>query len=492
MKIVARKSRGEGPTSSVPPTIAAASLRMSERRTGGFVVPERCRVGGPCRDEGHEATAILAEENKLRRKARARVGVVLGGKYRLDRVLGVGGMGCVYAATHLRNGDRVAVKILHRELSLDSGLRARFLVEGSAANSVEHSGTVRVLDDDIAEDGSLYLVMDLLDGETLHSRWQRSGQRLGAREVAALMCEVLSVLGAAHARGIVHRDLKPENLFITRDGEVKVLDFGLARPREGSPTQTKTGTVFGTPAFMAPEQALGRTSEVDALSDLWAVGATAFLLLTGRLVHQSGTSAGMVALSATEPAPAIASVVHDIPPILGKIVDRALAFDKAARWPTAQAMRAALLDAGRIAWPSDGPDAVEYEDEERTAPAPPSRMTPETDLAPSMPEELEAPTLPGAPGVELQTLPERDWRAFPFLSLAVCGVGVGIAIAVILALPAASRRHAPDASEPSAMSLQARGGAVTASSAWIANAPAPGHSPIAPSTIPAIVADPER
>ena len=307
------------------------------------------------------------------------------------------------------------------------------------------------------------------------------------------MCEVLSVLSAAHARGIVHRDLKPENLFITREGKVKVLDFGLARPREGSPTQTKAGTVFGTPAFMAPEQALGRTSEVDALSDLWAVGATAFLLLTGRLVHQSPTSAGMLALSATEPAPAIASVAHDIPPILGKIVDRALSFDKAARWPTARAMRAALLDAGRIVWPSDGPDGVECEDEEKTTPAL-SRMTPEADVAPSMPEEgaLDPPTLSGAPRVESQTLPERDWRAFPFLSLAVCGVGVGIALAVILAVPAASRRHAPDASELSAMSPQARGGAVTASSASIANAPAPRPSAVAPSIIPAIVAEPER
>src|SRR5580658_2980745 len=122
--------------------------------------------------DGREVVVIRSEENDLLARARACVGMVLRGKYRLDRVLGVGGMACVYAATHLRNGDRVAVKILHRELSIDSGLRARFLREGSAANSVEHPGTVRVLDDDIAEDGSLFMVMDLLDGETVHSRWR--------------------------------------------------------------------------------------------------------------------------------------------------------------------------------------------------------------------------------------------------------------------------------------------------------------------------------
>ena len=149
---------------------------------------------------------IQSEENGSLARARARVGMVLCAKYRLDRLLGVGGMACVYAATHLRNADRVAVKILHRELSVDAGVRARFLREGGAANRVAHSGTVRVLDDDTADDGSLFLVMDLLDGETFHARWRRSGGRLGAREVVKLVCEVLDVLSAAHAKGVVHRD----------------------------------------------------------------------------------------------------------------------------------------------------------------------------------------------------------------------------------------------------------------------------------------------
>jgi hypothetical protein len=119
---------------------------------------------------------IQSAENALLARARACVGMVLRGKYRLDRLLGVGGMACVYAATHLRNADRVAVKILHRDLSIDAGVRARFLREGAAANRVAHSGTVRVRDDDTAEDGSLFLVMDLLEGETFHARCRRSGR----------------------------------------------------------------------------------------------------------------------------------------------------------------------------------------------------------------------------------------------------------------------------------------------------------------------------
>ena len=422
---------------------------------------------------------IQSQENDLLVRARTGVGMVLRDKYRLDRLLGVGGMACVYAATHLRNGDRVAVKILHRELSGDPGLRARFLREGDVANRVAHSGTVRVLDDDMADDGSLFLVMDLLEGETFHARWRRSGGRLGAREVVKLVCEVLDVLSAAHARGVVHRDLKPENLFVTRDGEVKVLDFGLARPREGAPTATRTGAVFGTPAFMAPEQALGKTCEIDAQSDLWAVGATAFLLLTGRLVHQGATSEEMLVLSATQPAPAIGSVVHDVPPIIATVVDRALAFDKAGRWPNARAMRDALIHAGRVVWACDAPDDLEDRDVDKTDPAPPPPMTLRSEVEAPMrsgPEEstLESPTLPGpstVAGSASRSQPEHV-LPLPVFSVVVCGIGVAIAVAVIVTVPASSKRHARRASEPSTTSVPASASAASASSAWIANGPA--------------------
>jgi serine/threonine protein kinase len=442
---------------------------------------------------------IQLAENELLARARACVGTFLRGKYRLDRLLGVGGMACVYAATHLRNADRVAVKILHRELSIDAGVRARFLREGGAANRVAHSGTVRVLDDDMTEDGRLFLVMDLLEGETFHARCRRSGGRLGARQVVRLVCEVLDVLSAAHAKGIVHRDLKPENLFLTRGGEVKVLDFGLARPCEGPSTATRTGAVFGTPAFMAPEQALGKTAEVDALSDLWAVGATAFVLLTGRLVHQAGTSEETLVLSATQPAPALGSVVHDVPPIIARVVDRALVFDKAGRWPNAQAMRDALSHAGRVVWPCDTPYDLEDRAVDKTDPAPPPTMTlPSDGAAPmlSWPDEstLESPTLPApstVAGIASRSPSGHVWQ-LPVVSVIVCGIGVAIAVAVIGSVHASSRPHARSASEPSMASVRASASAANASSAWIANGPAVDPPVVDVESLPLVPADRSR
>ena len=132
-------------------------------------------------------------------------------------MLGVGGMAAVYAATH-RNGNRVAVKMLHAEISADPDIRQRFLREGYVANKVGHPGAVNVSDDDIAEDGACFLVMALLEGETVEARRERKGGTLGTVDTLSIMEQVLDVLAAAHAEGIIHRDLKPENLFVTRDG----------------------------------------------------------------------------------------------------------------------------------------------------------------------------------------------------------------------------------------------------------------------------------
>ena len=195
----------------------------------------------------------------IEQRARTRIGTTLNGKYRLDRLIGVGGMASVYAATH-RNNKRVAVKVLHAELSVLEEVRTRFMREGYVANTVEHPGAVAVLDDDAAEDGAAaFLVMELLEGETLAEACDRQGGKLPARAVLAVAYQVLEVLAAADAKGIVHRDIKPSNLFLTRTGHVKVLDFGVARMREvGSEHATMSGLALGTPAFMAPEQALGK------------------------------------------------------------------------------------------------------------------------------------------------------------------------------------------------------------------------------------------
>jgi hypothetical protein len=254
-------------------------------------------------------------------RARVRIGTLLQDKWRLESLIGVGGMAAVYAATH-RNGKRVAVKMLHPEFSHDEEIRTRFLQEGYAANTIQHDGAVSVLDDDLAPDGSAFIVMELLEGETVEQRWERSGQRLAVGEVLSIVDPLLDVLVAAHERSVVHRDIKPENLFVTKTGALKVLDFGIAKVFERKHTRQSTTRA-------------GRT-------DLWAVGATMFMLLSGRHVHVAESSQEQLILSATAPAPSLATAVSGLPRQVVAIVDRALAFDRTARWPDAISMKGAV------------------------------------------------------------------------------------------------------------------------------------------------------
>jgi serine/threonine protein kinase len=276
-------------------------------------------------------------------RARARIGTVLKQKWRLDRLLGVGGMAAVYAATH-HNKKRAAIKMLHPELSLDAAIRKRFLREGYVANAIGQRGAVAVDYDDVSDEGLAFLVMELLDGETIEQRWQRKDRLLSPHEALSVADQLLDTLAAAHAQGIVHRDLKPGNMFLTRDGTVKVLDFGIARVRElSSPLNTTlAGSAIGTPAFMAPEQARGRWEDVDGRSDLWAVGATLYTLLTGKFVHSGDTASETLALAVTRPARSIGERRPDLHPSLIRFVDKALAYDKAARFPDAATMQHAL------------------------------------------------------------------------------------------------------------------------------------------------------
>jgi eukaryotic-like serine/threonine-protein kinase len=283
----------------------------------------------------------------LLERAKARVGLVLDGKWRLDSVLGIGGMATVYAATH-RNQKRVAIKMLHPEVSVDKQVTTRFTREGYLANTVGHPGTVSVLDDDVAEDGSAFLVMELLEGQTLDSMWERSGT-LPVGEVLLLADQLLDVLIAAHSKGILHRDLKPENLFLTSEGQLKVLDFGIARLRELTAGQTsgstRDGSLLGTPAFMSPEQARGRSQDVDERTDLWAVGATMYTLLSGKFVHEAETINEQLIQTATKPAQPIATLCPDLHVSVARIVDRALAYERNDRWPNARAFQQAVREA---------------------------------------------------------------------------------------------------------------------------------------------------
>ncbi len=288
----------------------------------------------------------MASDNKDRD-----IGKLIKDKWRIDARLGEGGTAIVYAATH-RNGGKVAIKVLRPEIARTSDFKVRFLREGYAANAIKHRGVVRVLDDDVMDDGSVFLVMDMLEGESLSVRAAARGGAIPLEEMLPIADKLLEILTAAHAQHIVHRDIKPDNVFLTHDGDLRVLDFGLARMKplvEAFKLEaTGTGVVLGTLDYMSPEQARAENTEVDERSDLWAVGATIYTMLSGRRVHSGKMMHEYLVATANETPRSLAVMAPHVPAEVVAVVDRALALAKDHRWSTAREMQQAL----RAAHPS--------------------------------------------------------------------------------------------------------------------------------------------
>ncbi|WP_437836977.1 serine/threonine protein kinase [Sorangium sp. So ce1153] len=352
----------------------------------------------------------------------ARIGTVLRGKWRIDSLIGVGGMAAVYEATH-RIGRRCAIKILHPETAVSKEIRARFEQEALAVNQLGHPAAVNVIDIDTSEDGSPFLVMELLDGESLGKRAHGSGG-IEERELLRIVSTVLEVLDVAHGLGIVHRDIKPDNLFLTSSGGVKVLDFGIARMKQGgSNVRTRTGTMLGTIPYMSPEQLAG--GQIDGRADIFAVGATMFRILAKRRVHEGSTESELLIKMATLPAPALRTVAPSVSPEVCAIVDRALAFDPSRRYPTARAMREDIERAlGANATPH-APASVSI----RADVSSPVSVDGPTMAAPAPGQAMQAPMVVSAPPDSTATGP-RSGSSSPFLLIAVIG---SFAVAVCLA-----------------------------------------------------------
>jgi serine/threonine-protein kinase len=277
-------------------------------------------------------------------------GQVLKGKYVIDRVLGAGGMGVVVAARHVALEQRFAIKFLLPAMLAHREIVDRFAREARALSRLEGDHVARVFDVDTLEDGTPFMVMEFLDGHDL-SVVRRERRPLPVHVAVAFILEACEALAEAHAVGIVHRDLKPANLFLARrrDGKtrVKVLDFGISKVSDPSGSEnvstTSTSAVMGSAEFMSPEQMLS-TREVDARTDIWALGVTLFELLTATAPFPGDTITQVCALVMTTAPPLPSSLRPDVPPGLDAVVLRCLEKDRAARYPAVRELMAALSD----------------------------------------------------------------------------------------------------------------------------------------------------
>lgn len=258
-------------------------------------------------------------------------------RYEVGELLGQGGFGAVYRARHAVVGTEVALKVLWPDHANDPKQVERFLREARAAAAIGHPNIVRVLDAGQTEDGTAFLAMERLDGETLEERVERGP--LSIDEAVTVVGDVLDALGAAHDAGIVHRDLKPGNVFLTSAGEVKLLDFGISKIG-GESKLTNTGMVLGTPQFMAPEQLGGKA--IDGRADLYAAATMLYELLVGEVPFPGkGYDVIVKRVQGAKPPPLLERA-PSTPPSLAAAIERGLAFDRDARFANAATFRAAL------------------------------------------------------------------------------------------------------------------------------------------------------
>jgi serine/threonine-protein kinase len=281
---------------------------------------------------------------------------LLDGRYRIVRLLGEGGMGAVYLASHVGLGRDVAIKFLHAEFISREDIVGRFHREAQAAAAIRHKNIIEVFDVGMSTHGEPFLVMEYLEGESLAGLLKRVGP-LGLGAACAVMEPALQALQAAHRKGIVHRDLKPDNIFLAyQEGEppvVKIIDFGISKFTQGDPDKwrTRTGAVMGTPAYMSPEQARG-SSGLDHRTDLYSMGTILFEMLTGALPYAGTNFAEYLSAMLVDEPRAPQSVYADFPVEAEPLVLKALAKSPDQRFQNAAEMLDALTtlpsyDAGK-------------------------------------------------------------------------------------------------------------------------------------------------
>ena len=341
-------------------------------------------------------------------------------------------MARVHEAEDLRLGRRVAIKILLPQFTADDDFLRRFQLEARLAASLSHPNVVGVFD--VGQDGSsYYIVMELVDGQSLKERIQKNGP-LPVAEALRIALEVCAALSAAHAHNLIHRDIKPQNILLTADGQVKVADFGIAR-RTSSSTMTQTGTVLGSVHYLAPEQATGQ--EAGPRADLYALGVTLFEMLTGRLPFDAENPVA-VAMQHVQSAPPLPRQFNrSIPPALEAVVLRLLAKNPAERYPDAMAVADALRGIlGHATGNTRVMSPVAPPEDAKPAPSPGQQTAPlgtHTRIMPVTAAPQTVTVLPADTGSAGSTPPRRSGRRSVLIGAGFGTIGA-LAIVVVLLL----------------------------------------------------------
>ncbi|HEY2942173.1 MAG TPA: protein kinase [Vicinamibacteria bacterium] len=406
-------------------------------------------------------TICPRDQGSLRYASELVPGVVIRGKYEILEKIGTGGMATVYRARHLAFGEIVAIKLVGPKLAHDPDFLKRFRTEAVVTRKLQHPNAVRVEDLDTTEDGRPFIVMEYVNGRSLREVIRTEGA-LSLPRAVAIARQACSALAAAHALGITHRDIKPDNILLAPSpgGDVvKILDFGIAKVKEGSfdtgegYTPTQTGMVMGTPQYISPEQAMGkRGAEVDGRSDLYSLGVVLYEMVTGRLPFSSDTAMGMILhhLQTAPTPPQIARADLSIPGPLSDLLMKALQKERDRRFASADEMLAALdavaaLPMPSAPLPSRGAAASRQSPVPLPTPTPADKPTPRPALTTiediedrptrALPRRSEAPVTPVPPlprsfpplprgeptpiptPIPSTTVPEAAWLLFLLLPL---------------------------------------------------------------------------
>jgi len=275
---------------------------------------------------------------------RAREGETLKGKYRLERLIGIGGMGEVYQAVNTAIDRIVAIKTLRMEHMTNEDIFARFLREAKVANAVRHRHIVEVLDIDTDDRGTPFIVQEYLEGESLSARLKKTGGRLPVSLALDLLIPVVEAIGAAHRAKVVHRDVKPGNVFLARQDDKilsKVLDFGISKMIDADASKTTTSAMMGSPAYMSPEQ-IEDPKAVDVRSDVWSLGVVLYETIAGKLPFRSDSTSGLMVKICTEEPIALQESAPGVPSAIAEVIHRCLRRRSRERYSDANELAHAL------------------------------------------------------------------------------------------------------------------------------------------------------